>query len=91
MALVEELENLNENVYHKARQNTIQDLKPNEEIVKEFRYQVCPAPKMSNHPHMGLKNKRIPDIGEHTLEILMEFQIEQEIIDKIIKETKAKL
>lgn len=93
--MVVDLENLTQNTYHMQRKNVSSENNSSSDVVKEFQYQVNPAPKLSNHPNICEKNRYIPKIGENTFEVLSEFQVDKESIQEVMKgisrETNAKL
>ena len=73
------------------RNSIIKENNPEGEIVKEFQFQISPTPKFSNHPQIEKNNKKIPSIGENTLEVLTEFLIEKEDIDALLNDLQPKL
>jgi len=77
------MEDLPEHPFFQQRKVVIHDKNAEEEIVKEFKYQIAPSPKLSNHSQLGEKVKRIPSTGEDTIEVLSEFQIEKKTIDEL--------
>lgn len=73
------------------RNTVIKENNPVGEIVKEFQFQISPSPKFSNHPQVEQNNKKIPSIGENTLEVLTEFNIEKKDIDALLNDLQPKL